>query len=447
MQRIRISEVEGKKALCFDTGLDSRSFAQAKAAQYINEPGFTVLPEGSIEIWKAEGVTEAESSMLIWGQPFSGTRLDLLIEGNRDEALAAIAFWIRARINLGKDQAALSPSTAFIAGFGENEPLHPKGTVFFAPDALAKRCVLVEKQGAYFDRYVCPYLKTMEGSAFCAGAMLYRVLTGLAPFPAAEESLALEDMREGNYIPLKLAAPGIDEKLCRLVQNALMAAGSVQKHDVILNQLLEILMPADGKIKTVSSLFRQISMEEKTQLSSEKDKFIKRKNRKIKTKRFVMRHKIILLVSAALLITAFFSINGILKSRAGLPTTRGMDSTTVVQSYFNALGALDHEMMEACLAKGVNRSDLEMALNLFVINRVRQAYELKKEDIDLLDVMDLTIERIAGSEEADEVRYRAIYELRLPRVQENNSVNRTDVLTLKRRRGNWQITEISRTNN
>jgi hypothetical protein len=288
----------------------------------------------------------------------------------------------------------------------------------------------------------------MKAAAFCAGAMLYRTLAGSAPFPASDKNLA-----EGNFIPLRFAAPGINEEFGCLVQAALMLAAGVQKPGGtgtdILNRLLEILMPAGEEVKTAASLFRQLSGEEKALLTKEKEKFIKRKNAAVKTRRFVMRYKSVLLGSAAALVIVFLIAGSIKKSRAELPTTRGMDSEEVVQSYYNAFGELDHPLIGACLAKGADRSDLDMVINMFVISKVRQAYEFNSglEEFSGFGVTDLSVELLSGGEDDSEIHYRAIYTLWMPAEQGFQPGRRSDDLVLARRRGNWQITEIRRSIN
>ncbi|MCL2067011.1 MAG: hypothetical protein FWG99_06065 [Treponema sp.] len=446
MRRIRISEIEGKKALCFDTGLDSPSFARAKAAQYIAESGFIVTPEGSVEKWTASGVIEESSSMLIWGPPFEGKPVTRLVSAGGDTALAAIARWIWARLCLEKhclgEKQTPNPAAALIAGHGGS---HPEGSVFFAPESLSGRCISVEEEK--IEHYTCQYLEGMEAAAFSAAAMLYRSLAGAAPFPAADESAAHQDMRDGNFTPVKFAAAGLNENLAGPIQTALMLAAGIRKPGEngtdILNQMLAILMPA-GTAAPASSLFTTLAAAQEEQLNREKEKFLKRKNAEIKTRRFAIRNKAILAVSAIVLVITFFSVSSILKSRAERPTTNGMSSGEVVMSYYSSFSGLDHQMMDACLAKGADRSDLDLALNLFVITRVRQAYEFNFDDAEsgLLNIKDLVIERIWGSEETSEIRYSAAYELSLP--GEIDPTRHRDELTLERRRGKWQITEIKR---
>ncbi|MDR0585022.1 MAG: hypothetical protein LBG57_11860 [Treponema sp.] len=494
-RRIFNFEVEGGPALGFDTGLDSRSFAQAKLALFMNEPGLIVRPGGApLEIWKASGVIEREgedaglsSVMVVWGPPFEGKRLDLLINDSarQNEALAAAVRWIEALSSLGERQVSLRPFAALVSSGAS----YPPGTVFFAPDNLALRCMQAEGPDALIrggERYVHPDLSGARAAAFTAAAMLYRVFAGAAPFPAQEELTLRQDMRELNFLPVRFAAPGLDEKLAAFMQKALSPAAGTgggankgpQSGAALFRQLPEILKPA-GVQEAAVFFFHPLSDAERLRLTKEKDRFLKKKNLAVKTRRFVMRNAALIAGAAAAALITLLAARSVVKSQAEGPGTRGMDSAQVVQGYYGAFGGLDHQLMEACVTKGAGKSDIEMVVNLFVISKVRQAYETGAApplisagewrdsgggpvDSQVFGVTDLEIERLSGNETTDEIRYRAAYTLWLPQGrQEEESpdaggpgaaeasrlpqgVQYTDELTLVRNRGNWRISAINR---
>jgi hypothetical protein len=489
MNRIYQFEHEGKSALGFDTGLDSRAFAQARLARFADEQALIVFPDGSTETWKAEGVTEVTGSMVIWGPPFAGNRLDLLVENAaQDEALEALVRWIRAYLAFTETRKQQIPpqsrarhQAALIADTGG---AYPRGTVLFCPEQLALRCVQAEGADARIaDRYAHPDLGEDEAAAFTAAALLYRVFAGTPPFSAGEETPLRQDMREGNVLPPRLAIPGLDEQLAALMERGLrqMKTGG---GTVLLRQFMELLSgqaEADGMtVKKAASLFRTLSDEETRRLAEEKKRFLKRKTITIKSRRFVMRNRAIIFGCAAALIIAALVAGSVIKSRAELPSTRGMEPQAVINAYYQAFGELDHAMMDACLAKGAGKDDVDMVLNLYVINKVRQAYEMNRAPnfmsaaeweaqgggpvtAQVFGVSGLLVEHIAGGEETEETRWQAAYTLWLPYQAAGaesapaaegaaeagmpalpQGIRHTDILTLARRRGNWRITAIER---
>ncbi|MDR0502555.1 MAG: hypothetical protein LBH16_04460 [Treponema sp.] len=488
MQRIHLSELDGKPVICFETGLDPRSFARTKMGSCFAEPGYIVNPDGSNTQWKAVGVTDTAGLMTVWGPPFKGDRLDLLIEAGRDSSplaslqetlqnsLQSVVYWIRAKLLLGDTETALHPGAAFISNFDEtsvtvsgasgrsdasggSESDYPKGSVFFTPDNLSNRCLIAENDDP--SCYVCPDLKGMDAAAFCAGAMLYKILNKTNPYP--DLATIYEDMREGVFLPPSLASPGLNANICELIQNALLLPVAKKRTSQsgvdILGSLLKILMNKEGRAVAVSSLFYTLSAEETRQLEKEKKRYLKRLNFSVKTTRFAQSHKPVLAGAAIALIFVVFVAVTMIRSRNEMPTTAGMDSATVILTYYESFSMLNHVFMEACI-NGADKSDIDTATNLFVINKVRAAHEVRSGSIisariwkenggelpapDVFGVTDLVITNTSGSEDQDWIHYRADYILWYP--NELNSSVRTDNLKLNRdKKKNWRITEIKRT--
>jgi hypothetical protein len=138
-----------------------------------------------------------------------------------------------------------------------------------------------------------------------------------------------------------------------------------------------------------------------------------------------------------------------------------MSPETVANEYYEAFSALNHMFMEACIM-GADKSDINVAVNFFVVTKLRQNYEganrpsiisarVWKElggelpSPNAFGVTDLTIKQTGGSEFEGIVYFRTDYLLWFPHEEEPS--HRTDDLTLKIHKGNWYITEINRTIN
>ena len=537
-------ELEGETVLGFDTGLDARAFARAKLAQLVTEHGLIVRPgdddaAGSVEIWKASGVIEyadanqamlanqtmvVDQTMVVWGPAFKGERLDLIVNDNtrRDQALSAIALWLRAILTLDEKSRVsvpLWPCAAIVASDGESPQ------VFFAPPSLALRCLRADAESLYsgYEWYVHPDFggtelvlgqqgpssltrytsqnqfksestRANQRTAFTAAAMLYRVLVGTPPFPATDDIVLPQDMRDGNFLPIRLAIPGLDERLAGLIQRVLEP--NVKRNTVtgtiigkpLPGELLQAIQTA-----SVSSLILPISGTDRQVLEKEKAQFLKVKTASVKTKRFVIRNAGILLASLAALVVAIFFISTIVNSRAARPTTEGLDPIQVIESYFNAFGELDHHFMENIVLRRVGRNDINMVINLFVINRVRMAHEFSSTPLIIsaaqwkemgggetalavFGVTDLHIEQMefrrdttpqrgrARRYDGEELHFRVTYQFWVPAQMLGGSpyarearlaiesgelplpvsFRHVDIVTLVRRHGNWRISDISR---
>ncbi|MCL2441137.1 MAG: hypothetical protein FWD14_05310 [Treponema sp.] len=454
-QRIHISNVDNSPAMCFDTGLDPRSFARTKMSQSLIEQGYVVSPDGSHEIWRASGVNETNGSMRVYGPLFQGKRLDILLNSQqsdlRQAALEAVVHWIKAKLFLGDTHSALNPGASFVDS---------KGGVFFSPEHLSNRCLYVE--GTQLDRFNCPDLTGMDTAAFCAGVMLYQIFSGVHPYPSAE---IYQDMREGIFMPVHLAIPNLDNKLAGLIQSSLLLPVPRKRTGKsgtdILTELLNTLTGNERAVSPISSLYIKLPAEKTDQVEREKRMHSLKQNSFIRTKRFVVQNRHLL---TGISVAVFFILFIVFNTASGLsrrPTTEGMSSEAVVKEYYEAFSALNHFFMEACI-QGADKSDLNAAISLFAIVKARQANEMTHNQSiiqartwreaggelpapNVFGVTDLTVVFIGGSEDEEGiVVYRAEYLLWSP--NENFSRNRSDVLTLRRdRRGNWRIIEIIRT--
>jgi hypothetical protein len=476
-RQVFLFDIDGREALGFDTGRDSRAFARAKFAQFITEPGLIVSLTGevpSVAIWKADGVVESPvvegqpAAMVVWGPPFKGERLDFLLHDNdkRDEALAAISRWIQAVLVLGNNhQTPLWPCAAQIGGSRSSE-------FFFAPPSLALHCLMAKESNQINRRYVHPDLNGMNAAAFTAAAMLYQAFAGSAAFSAADEIILHEDMRESNFLPIMFAAPGLDGRLAALIQNALSqnVKKGLPNGARLLEKFAAILQPAAEPMAgpvSLSSFFGSLSEADKLSIEKEKTQYLKTKTASVKTRRFVARNSALLIGSFAAVVIAILTANSIIKSRSAL-TTAGMEPLQVIESFYNAFGGLDHQRMEACVIKGAGKDDINMVINLYVISKMRQAYELNARssfisakdwlesgggqvDSQVFGVTDIQITM------SNEERYRVDYTLWIPGQAEDapameqdvqhlppKSFHRTDIVTLVQKKGNWRISEINR---
>ncbi|MDR2095819.1 MAG: hypothetical protein LBP76_09935 [Treponema sp.] len=432
MARIFQFEHEGATVLGFDTGLDAQAFAQAKIAQFITQGGYIVYPDEKIEEWYARGVIErktvaTEDTMVVWGPAFPGERFDLFISGREDASvrLEGLRFWIRARMlleqarsetkgrtqGLSRESAPPYPWPAGALYVSAPSETYPHGCLLFPPERLLKRCIEVDGTGAWIDgaeRWVHPDLEGEVAAAFAAGTMLYRILCGTPPFQSRDFDTLREDIREGVFLPPHLACPGIIEEAALILNETLAvkrepqsgphtggggitaaavasfsqnnrmdkgpvpAAPSKGKAGEGLGKLAALL--GDGS-QSVDSFIRSQSEEEARRLEAERERYIKTSTRKVNTKRFLRRNRTaIALTLGAVLLAALIS-GSIIKTRMELPTTRGMTGEEVVMTYYGAFGTLDHTLMEACVINKAGKGDIEMITNLFVMSRVRMAYE------------------------------------------------------------------------
>ena len=388
-KRIFNFELNGKPVLGFDTGLNAQAFAQAKMAQFITTPGFIVYPDGRVESWQPGGVTE-QDTMIIWGPSFPGENLAGIINesGSKDEALNALRFWLRARTALegiahdGRELPYPGPAGAFIvtAGAGSNPGGYPQGAVFFPPARLLKRTLEAEGAEAVLEseRWVHPDLEGPEALSFSTGAMLYRVFCGAPPFPGSESDGLHQDIREGVFIPPELAAPGIDPAMAAVISRAMSRTAQNKEENIRPSPDFISGFIGPPASKPVSSWVKPLSGEELSKIRAEQEQYSRKKARAVKTRRFMVRNTTVITISVIVFVILVLIVRGAIQHQAEQPTTKGMSPVEVAQTYYDSFGTLDHTMMDACVTGKAGKGDVEMVINLFVISRVRQAYEVSQ---------------------------------------------------------------------
>jgi hypothetical protein len=499
-------DFEGKRVLGFDTGLSAQAFAQAKMAQAVTGRGFIVIPGGGVEIWKAAGVAELPgeggATMVIWGPPFEGKRLDLAIGGeeaaggkNGGEALDCLRHWIDARAALGEDAPPPWPAGAFVCQGGERngtEPaergrdgLWPGGTVFFPPERLVARCVQAEGNGAWregAEAFVHPDLEGKAAAAFCAGAMLFKIFTGREAFSGADNDAIHQDMREGVFLPPRLAVPGLDDTLAALMEKSLApkdGGGGQRRRTAGSGGPAENGRDREGPVpfpggftavlgpprsKPPEAFVRPLPEAEAARIEEEKKQYLKKRNISVGTRRFVVRNTALITGIAAAVLILFLIVRSVIAGRAGLPDTGGMGTLEVTETYYRAIGALDHQMMEACVTGRAGKDDIDMVTRFYVLNKVREAYEpgfsvtpaqewidagAPAETPQVFGVSELRVEKM--HEDAEDARFTAQFTLWVPEPANPDEapvpVGRPcrDEITLTRVKGNWRISAISRT--
>ncbi|MDR3247448.1 MAG: hypothetical protein LBT39_01565 [Treponema sp.] len=489
--RIIHLEVNGIRRLGFDTGLSAQAFAQAKIAQWITQEGCIVLPEGGTAAWQPGGVAEQDGSMVVWGPNVEGERLDqLLAEAANplgaadapDRALEALRRWIAGRSL--EPQASPWPAGVLIA---QDSPV--TGTVFFPPERLQNRSIPAEGEDAWLDGAESLINRDLTGEAaavFTAGAMLYRIFAKALPFPNRNRDLLHQDIREGVFLPLELAAPGLDPDAADLVNRAIAgmkgtAGGKPVGRRPTLKDLADLLGEPGAGAKQLAAFFHTLSGEEQEKLQEERDRFKKRRNMAVGTRRFMIRNTTIITGIAAALVIAALVVNSMVAAARSRPTTAGMEPRQVIETYYKSIGTLDHPMMEACVLQKAGQSDIDMVIQFFVASKIRQSYEqtiatlipaeewfaLGSPDTSaqVFGVTDLAIIQTAGDVSTGQVQYRAQFILWIPGEAAYNDEGQsaieapgieteyfipprgytfTDELTLVRSKENWRIIQLDR---
>jgi hypothetical protein len=474
-------EYEGRKVLGLDTGLSAEAFARARLASLATGPGYLVSLRESCEpaadLWRPGGVAEMavegrpEPVMAVWGPDFTGLSLgETVIQGNGPGgaagALTALAAWVRARAALPPEgRPPPWPGAALVDEKAE--------TVLFLPEAAARRVFDAGGAGAWIDgaeRWTHPDYSGEDAEVFTACALLYFALSGRLPYSSRNRDTLREDIREGVFIPPRLAAPGLSGETASLITAALSPR---PKHTAGRPALADIARLFTAAAAGSAGFLRSVSREERQALEAERDRFSRKREKAVKAGRFLRRNRTAILAALGAALAAALTAGSLVQAQLGRPNTRGMDGVTVVKSYYTAVTALDHEMAAACVTGGAGKDDINMVTSLYVASKVREAYEARTVFISpeewresggatakaVFGIDGLRLEGIDTDESDGRLSYRAEYLFFNPYPDsgtaapaENESppplpagIPCTDELVLEKdKKGLWHITGIRR---
>jgi hypothetical protein len=460
-------EHEGKSVLGFNTGLNERTFAQAKASSLITEPGYVVLPDNTIDVWKSEGVAEINDRMIIWGPDFDGNTLDIIIQNktDKDGALNALRFWLKAAHVLSEQNIfpSSSPRGAIIA---------KDGSVLFPPSALVKRCLDAEGEEAILSaslQYVHPDLQETDAFVFSSAAMLYHIFSGEAAFLHSTSDSIRSDIRQGNFVPMNLTVPELEENISRFIHNAMKPESTKPS----LNDMITVL--GEKNSKRYNDFFKPISDDEKKSVISKREQYQKRIFTKARRKLFFLKNKTAMIAAGIGFVVLIIIAWNVIARINTPPVTEGMTPYEILTQYYDSFGTMDHEFMDSATIDKAGKDDIEMIQNLFVITRVRQAYEMTVPSIPAQEWIDegspetetlvfgvSDLDLTETNQSADEAKFEAKYLLWLPESflgsneQEQNaesenapvllvSIQYHCTVTLIKEKDAWFISEIVKT--
>ena len=438
---------EGKRT-GIASSLSPRVFRSVDIVNLQKSNGWILDLSGGMAPWKIEGVVEDQGKMIFFGPSVKGRTA-------RPENMET-----QDLILLGKIMILAGEKDIPVQGFFSRGWLILEDRrVLLLPLELMdfiRRNQTEKVKEACWNPYNHPERYGSEGLGFSLAVLIYKHLTGEAPYNASGDALA-EEIRTQPVIPPLFKAPGLKKEFSDfLVHN--MDPGDRPPALPSWRSFLENWEKG--------GLFIPLSEEEKEALEKQGVELESRRKARIELKGFWRQKRTILIAAVAVagVLTAFLS--GPVKEALAPPETMGMSQREVVEAYYSSFETLDQELMEDCIDKKAGREDLKEIMNLFVTTRVRQGYEGSSGFMSAQEWTDLgrplpkpgvTVYGITGCRisRLEENRYQIVYEKWYPGIPEENDkglegvfpqgfkIRDTAVLE-QQKKGNWQIVILDR---
>lgn len=362
--RIAVIEIDGKKQLGIRLSSGRKSFSLTRFSSVRNTPGYEI-EGGRAREWLFAGTAEINGCVYFYGAFRAGLPLYTLFDSSLPSA-AGGGGRVRIMNTLSTIFSTLPGGALPVFGNSMLIDFQTEKALCF-PSAVMR--LLVEEMGPEERKTILHHYRSAgtgleENSVFFLAAAGYFLCTGMRIEESSPESDFQELVKNREVIPPHLKNPRL-----RLGISTLLLESIYHPASVPLRRFIETFAAA-GTIED-SKLQQEEIEERKARFAQLTEQQTKRHNRV----RFLRKNgwKILLIVVIG---AAGGILGGRILYRASLPPrTAGMPEEQVIRLFYSSYSSLDNETMEACVVQGRASDEIETGLNLYVISRIRQAYE------------------------------------------------------------------------
>lgn len=353
-------ERDGRSLLGIKTGIKANSFVLRKLTGDRSVVGYLVGDEG-FDTWKPEGFIEEDGQVTLLGPVVGGRSLEDVLAS--EDALERIV------------DLSLALKHLFGATGGSYDRLHANmvlfaddGRILFLPRSLLEVFTdhqSLEDQLSLYEPLNHPDRKGEENLAFAVAVLLYRVTAGALPYEAEEAEELHSRMRNSRPVPLLLRKPEVNPALSDLVGSCLDpgAGPGLAETATRLREIRD------------QGFFRAVGDEERARLAERAEAFARRHDQTYRRREAVRKNWRRSVIIGALIVVVGSIPATILVNSLQPRRTTGLSAPEVAEVYYGAMNALDHDLMEDATIEDAGRAEINEAMNLFVLSRMRLSVE------------------------------------------------------------------------
>ena len=399
------TEKDGERLLGIRTGIRANSFALRRLTGGTTRSGY-VVKNGEVHEWRSTGFREEDGEVTLLGPLVTGRALLDRIESAEPEEREPL---LRRIVSLTRDIKALldhtgfepkkTPRKAVTTGptrgaksmvrpdSGPSHPyerLHGKavmladdGGAFFLPPPLLE--ILRDNQNIGEQLRLFEYLNHPERSGednlcFFVAVLIYRLLSGAYPFEDVDSESVHARMRDTKPLYLRYRLPEVSPALAGLIGEVLDPTAP-EKYD--LSSFADALEAAGD-----TGFFVEVGDEERAQLAEQAEIKAKRADTNYRRREAVRKNW-----RRAAIITVIAVVIGsipatIISNHLAPRRTAGLPPEEVIEAYYLGMNQLDHDLMEDAIVEDAGRPEINEAMNLFVLSRMRMSAEGQSGMVD-----------------------------------------------------------------
>lgn len=355
---IAVIEIEGKQFMAVRISSGRRTFSLTRFMEVKNDAGF-VVENGGIREWNVEGTCEIDGSIYFYGPYHPGMPLVSYFASPPEDPLPLIEALTRGIIELPRQAYPVYANSICIDYQSESFLCFPPRII----DCLADDMDMRERERIGYSGYA-RNREREENLVFFLSAAVFRLTTGISIEEHSGEDDPRGAVKEGKLTLPHIVNPRLKEEFSLFLHECLLHPDSI----------------------SVASFHRRISAFDtlkdtgltREQLESrvkEHEYIVKAQQNRTERQYFIRKHgwKLLIFICAGIAagIVGLRFIRGTMEP----PFTAGMNQKEVIERFYTAYSELDHETMEHCVAGDAGEELIKKALNLFVISRIRHAYE------------------------------------------------------------------------
>ena len=375
--RIAALEIDGEKQLALRIAAGRKSFSLTKFSAVRNTSGYEIqcgeFHSGTVREWHLTGTCEIDGSVYFYGPFHRGDPLHTLLtterHSNRDILLQGAQASGRALPIMRSLCSVFSALPDTIGPFFPNGVLLDleAGNVLFLPPAVMELLtdeMDPEERDTVLHHYISSERSIPDNTVFLLAAAGYILTTGCRIEDSSPERDLHEVIRNTEILPPHYLNPQLRYTISVSLLESIYSPSAA-----LLPRLTETFF----SIETITN--PDLPQEEIDRRTAELQEQTGVQNKRYKRSRFLRKHgwKVLLILIAG---AAGGVLGGRMLYRASLPPiTAGMSEQEVIRLFYKSYSELDNATMEKCVVKGVGKEEIETGMNLFVISRIRQAYE------------------------------------------------------------------------
>lgn len=434
---IAVIDIDGEKFLGLRISSRRKSFSLVRYTKVKNSPGFC-FKDGEIYDWSFVGTCEIGGHIYFYGPYMEGRPLLTVINSRSEsEAVSLIRLLCDAFIALPDMARPIYLNSLYINPGADSVTVFPPKVMELIAQELDE-----EERKIIRPYYYSPRKSTEENAVFFLAALSYYLCT---------RRFYEDILPDGEFVPPHLQNTALPLEISKLIES-----GILHPEEISAGYF------KNGFLKLSSFHDPILTEEEMENRDLMRRRIMERKSAAEKRKSFVRTHGWKFLV-----IVVIGSFGGILGGRmiyraTRPPVTVGMTEEEVIRMFYENYNALNPEGMEEYIVKGKKPDELQTSINLFVISRIRQAYEGKNPIIPAEEWESGEYDAESDEQEADFPLVFGVTDIRVNREGGNTFTvtykeyipgRQTSVVTervrLEYQKGGWlisDITEIKRKN-